>query len=90
MVPQDCFRQVFYLDCRAKINRNLRIKENELALYETVSRMMFEATASNPEINLMETIQVKTNMNHSPPLDNVHMQFVVSDEHTAEVLEKYI
>jgi hypothetical protein len=51
--------------------------------------MMFEATASNPEINLMETIQVKTNMNHSPPLDNVHMQFVVSDEHTAKVLEKF-
>jgi len=89
VVPQDCFRQVFYLDCRAKTNRKLRIKENEIALYETVSRMMFEATASNPEINLMETIQVKTNMNHSLPLDNIHMQFVVSDEHTAKVLEKF-
>ena len=87
-VPSDCFREVFYLECRAKYNRNLRFRDNENALYETVTRMMYEATASHPEIDLLETIEVRTNMNHSLPLDTIRVKFVVCDEHTAEVLEQ--
>lgn len=87
-VPSDCFREVFYLECRAKYNRKLNFRDNENALYDTITRMMYEATASHPEIDLLETIEVRTNMNHSLPLDTIRVKFVVCDEHTAEVLEQ--
>ena len=39
------------------------IEDNEQAIYQTVAPMMYEAVASHPGINLMETVAVKTDLN---------------------------